>query len=357
MNNTISLLRIIGTPFQEYNNQIMPDDLTEAKKLFKYAEKNKIGLLYLQSLKNKNLLKKYDLEYLFDLEMDKHEKQIITAVNICKHLNNIKCDYALFKSIFYFPATPNDVDIIIFNSEDIYLQILDKLPHLGYERIEDVPSPSEVMFHDLRENQHVINNSKDIFDIDFYREAGASHVIYLDKRKLRKFKINSILHGESIPIFCPEAELITIITHAIVPEQIITLLIYYATLEYLKDKFDLDLFLSIAQENEVIYPVKIHFSIIASLHMRAYGFVPKPVKYILKNIGTSKNEIKKLNLHKCEMPHKCSLNVIILILILKSKEAIFRKSLIKQIYFMLMDPDLMKWVIHNFLWRRKRNTY
>jgi hypothetical protein len=294
---------------------------------------------------------------LWNDEICRHQQQRITAANISSQLNYLGSDYALFKSIFHFPATPNDVDILIFDSEGGYQEILDYLPSVGYRKIEETPSPSEVMFHDLRECDHSDMRLKDIFDIDLYREAGASHVVYLDKTKLRRYVTTEMIEGTEVKVFSPETELVTIIAHAIIPEQITTLLVYYASLYYLKGPFNLDLFLRIAQENYVIFPLRIYFTIAASLHEMAHGFVPEPIEYILARIGRLSAEGKQFKSSGFIMPYRCSTTSALKTIVSKLGENTFRKSMCRQMTSMVQNPELTKWVVKNLIWRRTRDTY
>lgn len=357
MNQTLRLLRVIGSPFCDGRSDEIPTDACEVDALYKYAVRNKIGLLFLQSLSESNTLDAHEMRSLWNQELERHQKQKITAVRISTHLNSQNVDYVLFKSLFHFPATPNDVDVLIFDSEGPYNQFLEYIPSVGYRRIEEIPSPSEVMFHDLRESDHEDMKTKDIFDVDLYREAGASYVIYLDKRKLRKYVTTTEIDGNKVVVFIPEAELLTIITHAIIPEQILTLLVYYASLYYLHSNFDIDKFIRIAQENSAVYPLRIHFSIAAALHQSAHGFVPEPVEAILSRIGSLERETSALESNAMDMPYRCSKSATLRTMLQKSKEDVFRRSMTRQLLSMVKNPELTKWVIQNIIWRRTRETY
>ncbi len=52
----MKLLRTIGSPFTPEQKQALPENRSEAQELYVYATKNKIGLLYLEALKNKDIL-------------------------------------------------------------------------------------------------------------------------------------------------------------------------------------------------------------------------------------------------------------------------------------------------------------
>jgi len=56
-----------------------------------------------------------------------------------------------------------------------------------------------------------------------------------------------------------------------------TLFVYYATLHYLEkmNSKEIKRFIDIAKENNVTFPVRTHFSLVAELHNAAHGFVPR----------------------------------------------------------------------------------
>ena len=69
MNRTIKLLRVIGSPFAPDREAELPENKQEALELYNYAIKNKIGLLYLEALKDSGKLEEFEsnaFEYEFE---------------------------------------------------------------------------------------------------------------------------------------------------------------------------------------------------------------------------------------------------------------------------------------------------
>jgi len=60
--STIKLLRTIGSPFAPEQKQVLPENKEEALELYEYATKNKIGLAYLESLKDQERLEEFGLK-------------------------------------------------------------------------------------------------------------------------------------------------------------------------------------------------------------------------------------------------------------------------------------------------------
>ena len=359
-NSTIKLLRTIGSPFISCQEQELPESKDEASKLYDYATKNKIGLVYLESLKNHGKSEDFGLKLKYREEQKKHTEQIATAVRISERFNSSSVNYAIFKSIMPFPATPNDVDIIHFGSNAEYEKAVRILPRSEYMEVNDagLTDTSQRMFHDTRECEHVDPYTKDVFDIDIYQSISASYILYLDKRKLEKYVTEMNMSGNKLKVLRPEADLAAIIIHSIIPEQLCTLFVYYATLHHLAkmDSEEINRFIDIAKENNITFPVKAHCSLVAELHKAAHGFVPEKIEEILGELGNERSERKCLLRNNFKMPHRYSLPVVIRTLLKKAKEEEFRRSAVKQAISML-NPKLAKYVISEIILRRRRETY
>lgn len=237
MNRTVKLLRIIGSPFAPEQKQELPENKEESTELYIYAMKNKIGLLYLETLKNQGRLEVFGLESEYQEEHEKHNEQVTTAFRIAKLFNSNNINYIVFKSIMPYPAVPNDIDIVHLGSDDEYKKAKGIILQNGYEEFfgefGSGISPSQTMFHDSRDGPHLGLSKKDIYDIDLYREIMASYIVYLDREKFKKYVTEMDVSGMRIRVLEPEAELVALITHSIIPEQLCTFSVYYATLHYL----------------------------------------------------------------------------------------------------------------------------
>lgn len=356
MNPTLKLLRVIGSPFVPEHES--PKDKDDALELYDYATKNKIGLAYLESLSDQGALEEFELEPKYEEEQKKHNEQSITAKRISELFNSSGINYAIFKSIMPFSATPNDVDIIHFGSDEEYKKAADIMLQSSYTEVKGQADSEQRMFHDAKCGGYLDPHphEKDVYDVDLYQRIAASYVLYLDKRKLEKYV--TTIRSNKIRVLKPEAELVTVIIHSIIPEQLCTLLVYYATLHYMKHMNSKDIkgFIDIAKENNVTFSVKAHCSLVAELHRAAYGFVPEKVEEILIKLGDEEKERKILAKNGFQMPHKYSLSAVLRILLEKMREREFRRSVVKQMVYML-NPKLFKWVVYNIIWRRKRETY
>jgi len=338
---------------------VLPENKEEALELYEYATKNKIGLAYLESLKDQERLEEFGLKGKYEEEKKKHDEQQVTASRISELFNSYGINYAIFKSIMPFPATPNDVDIIHFGSDDEFNKAAKMMLQSGYIEVKPKADSLQREFHDAKRGGYIDPHphEKDIYDIDLYQETAASYLVYLDKIKLTKHVVEINIRGNHLRVLKPEAELVAIITHSIIPEQLFTLLAYYATLYYLADRnFNIDEFIHIAKENNVTYPVRVHSTLTVALHEIAHGFIPEKLNEILNELGNDDKELRCFVSNDLKMPHRYSIRALVRTVVEKLKERVFRRSLIKQIIGM-SNPRLAKWVIENIIWRRRRETY
>lgn len=355
MSSTLKILRTTGSPFAPDHEELKSRN--EALKLHDYAVKNKIGLLYLETLKDQGKLEDFGLGSKYKAECEKHNEQLITLNRIAKFLNSLNTDYAVFKSIMPYPATPNDIDILCFCLDEEYKEIVETLLKNGYIKPEEGSGPHVVMFHDTRDCDHIDLHEKDVYDIDLYKDVAISHIVYLDKRKLAKYVTEIDVLGEQVKVLKPEAELVASITHSIIPTQLFTLFIYYATLYHLAGMSpdDIKRFINIAKENNATFSVRTHCSLVAELHKVAHGFVPEELEEILANLGNETQDVRNLVRNDLEMPYRYSWAVI-RALLEKTREKRFQRSVVVQVKSML-NPRFAKYVICAVVKMRGRGTY
>ncbi|MEM0203270.1 MAG: hypothetical protein QXO16_04725 [Archaeoglobaceae archaeon] len=359
-NPTIKLLKIVGSPFAPEQKQDLPKNKEEALELYNHAIKNKIGLLYLDTLQKRGKIHDLGLEAEYKKELEKHNEQLITMTRASKLLNSLSCDYAIFKSIMPFPAVPNDVDIVYFNSYEELNSIVKKFLSSGYKEVvpKGYPYRKNLKFklHDSRICGHVDPDANDVYDLDLYYAILVSYIAYLNRVNFRKYITKTRIKGEEVKVLSPEADLVTVIAHSVIVEQLFTLLSYYATLYYLS-RISIDDFILITKENHVASPIKAHFSLVAELHRLSNGFIPEKIKEVLTELGSENREKMLLAKNNFKMPHKYSSITIIKALLEKMKEKEFRRSVVKQIMYTLKDPKLAGWVVYHIVRRRRRETY
>lgn len=343
----------------------MPESKREALELYNYAIKNKIGLLYLESLKKGRVLEDLGLKSDYEKEQERYYEQMITAARISRLLNLLNVDYAIFKSIMPFATILNDIDIIYFCPDDKMDLVTCALTKSGYTEVKVIHVGKvannilQYQFHDMRKNVHKDPLKKDIYDLDIYREITVlDYIIYLDKKNLQKYITTRNLLGTKVSVLRPEAELVAIMAHSVVKEQIFTLLVYFATSYYFAkmNSEDIDMFIKIVKENNVIVPVRTCICLVAKLHEKVHGLYPEKLNKIIEALGYESLEVKNLIREKFKMPHHYNLLILTRTLLEIAKENRTRKSIAWQVKHML-NPHGFKRAIAGFINYQKRETY
>ena len=360
MTQTIALLKIIGSPFCDDDVRGLPESVTDAKDLYTFAMKNKVGLLYLTALEERGELEKYSLRDEYIREIKKNEDQTATLYRISHLFNVHNIKYAIFKSSMPFPATPNDVDIIHFGNDDEFSKACRLMLAADYQEVTGTADTQQRMFHDTVTGGVLDPHpkKKDVFDIDLYQKVSASQLVYLDKAILERYVMNICPEGNQIKALSPEAELMAIIIHSIFPELLCTALAYYATLYYVYKMDDENIleFIDVVEANHVKKATQTHFSIVAELHQEAHGFAPGKIDQICNLLGGKENEGKSVVKNCFKLPHKYSVGCFLRVTAEKCYENEFRQSIPTQIVFSL-NPKNFKWIVNNLIWRYRRETY
>ena len=342
-NLTIKLLRTIGSPFTPTTE--MPEGDIETPELFDLAEKNKILLFYLETLKQRGKLSKLKTEY--DKEHQRYTKYISEFTKAAKILNASDIDYTVFKTIRPYPVVPSDVDVVVLGDDREYKKAVEMFLKASYkEAVPDGPCPQAGDLMDPIEK----------IPTDLQKEVEVSYVIYMDKNKFEGEIIKDKLpSGEEIYNLTPELDLAIVVAHSIIQEQMYLLGEFY-TFIYLLSKMnekEIKKFVSILRDNKIVTAARHHLAVTATLYEAAYGAVPQKLDDILNEIGTEESEAEKLIKSDFKMPHRFSLLTLAKVFIEKMKEKRFRNSVASQMLHML-DPRLTKFVISQVIFRRKR---
>ena len=177
MNITLKIIRTIDSARNERATPIKYNILDA----YKHALKNKIGLLYLESLDKAGMLPN-ELKPELELQNEKLRKSLITVKRVAAVLNKARVNYVVYKSLMPFPATLNDVDMLVLDPNEGFRRASTALLRNSFDLIAQ--APLETLFHDRREQKHGDPEGKDVYDVDLYNEIGASYIISIDKRKL-----------------------------------------------------------------------------------------------------------------------------------------------------------------------------
>ena len=154
------------------------------------------------------------------------------------------------------------------------------------------------------------------------------------------------------------ADLTVVLTHSIVPEQLFTLGDYYSTLYYIQkmDKRGLNKLAQIFKENNITRAGFASLGVISVLHEEMYGFVPDKITYLMEEMGCNSKRGSKIISNDFALPYRYDISVIVKVLAERMRNKQGLKSMLTQGVCMV-DPRLMKWVVWNIIFRRRRETY
>lgn len=348
-----AILGIIGSPFNNVQSlDLERFDLTE---LYEIAQKNKIGFLFLESLTKAKIINDTLQTELHNLR-ETYFTQRLTSERAAAILNKTRCNYAVVKSRYPFPATPNDVDLLVLGDDDDYRDAVKSFRDNNFELVGD-EAPFEVCLHDSRSTKHFDDPlkkfaSKDPFDIDIYKEVGASHIIYMDKMKLINTKSETNINGTVVNILSPPAELALSIFHSIYPERLYTLLLHFHILYTISDmrSADVDEFLRICRDHKMGNAAILTLSLTEIIQEICFGESPNKVTALREAFGRK----KEIDVHT--IPYLYPLGMLFHAFWGKRNDLVFTISVIRQILSML-NPRYARYVISVYKDRNNRDTY
>ena len=361
MNLSYKLVSFLGSPFVKdvASREIKFSD-EEKKELYRIAYNNKVGLFFLQRLKDIGELS--PLEDTYALDRVRYDETLRTAINLSSAISEYTSDFAIFKFLKPYPHTPSDVDVLFFLSKEDYFKTVDYLLNNGYFKIGECPS--QVVVYDLRGGYEQMDKRTESgkeggkYYIDLYNKVSASHVIYVDNETLDGHKIKVDCQGGAIQTLDPIADLTVVLTHSIIPEQLFTLGDYYTALCYIQkmDKEGLNKLAQMFRDNNITRAGITSLSVISSLHEKVCGFVPDKIGYVMGEMGWNPKVGGEISSTDFALPYRYSVSTLIKVLAERMKNKNGLKSILAQGVCML-DPRLMKWVVYNIILRRKRETY
>jgi len=345
LNRTIEFLRVVGSPGIARKEHLV--DEAESLELYDFAVKNKVPLLYLESLKRQGKLNK--LKTKLDEEHEKYLKFIGGIDRVSKILDGAGIEYALFKTIKPYPAVPGDIDIVIMGDATMCERAVGVLREAGYKYIGAFnPGPSV---------EDLVDPKDDII-IDLQEEISLSYLIYMDKNKfIDEITEIKLPIGGAVKSITPELDLAVVIIHSLT-EHLYTLGDCYTflyTLSEMSEK-DINTFIDILDEHKIKGIARSFITITDVLCEAAYGDKTEKLNYLLNTLNYDAREAKNLIKSNFKMPHRYSVITIGRMLLEKTKEKRFRRSVVTQMFHML-NPRLTKFIVSEFIWRRKKEYY
>lgn len=340
MSSTIKFLQFLASPYAKTANFGL--DKLEIENLIHKAEKNKMLFFFLTNLIERGI-NTFSRKYC--IEKEKLSKINNLIAKISQILSNTHINYAFFKTIRPYKSTTVDLDILIF-SDDGYKKSLAVLQKAGYRLLAD--GPQSATFYDEKAN----------IGIDFYKEIAVSHIIYMDKQTLIPHVTEvKISNYDNVKVLQPEADLACIIAHSILKEQMYTLSEYFSFIYYLK-VLNLQKFLVLIKQNNILNATRTHATITALLHKTAHGSVPDKLQELLSYLGEDKFESNRIIRKNFNTPHKYHPLTVAKSLLEVTKGRKAKQSLAVQLFYILkLNPKISKDFVSRLINHITRETY
>ena len=330
---------MIGSPFVDGEPE---PDMINTDGLFDYAKLNRMPMLYLKHTNEYGIKESHNDEYdeLYN-KWDEIEQRIKKVIRV---LGDNGVEYYTFKSIKPYREVTVDIDLLILNSYDKALSVL---TDSGYKRLDDGPLSSTFRDPDFR------------IDYDIYNEIGVSQIIYVDKEKIKGWEyMKPLSTGGAINSLRPEVDLLSVIGHSVIKEQLYILAEYFSTLYFIKDMSDdgVEDFIDMTHKLKLRSAVKAHVGVTAMIHKLVHGSIPAKLKRIIDVFGVDSLETNRMLSSDLSAPHKFHPITVAKTLVEKTGEGSARRSFARQIQSMIR-PEFTNSFMSKLISHIQRETY
>ena len=281
MTHTYELIKIIGSPFVEALPQV-DEEILES--IYDQAFADRVALLYLDLHRKKGWSSQLETKY--QALRDRREKTLDVITDLGAVLNRFGVnDYAVFKSLKPYPATPNDTDVIVFGKKEKFETALQTLYDANYLFHEWAPMQT-TLIHPGGKGKTGKGKKGGTWYIDMYSDISTDYFLYIDKKSLRPYIETRVINGKQIQNVRKEIELAIILFHNVFPERTFQLEHFYMPLYHLAEEdFDASVMLTFAREQKLMHALSTNLTLVSHIHEKIFGFVPEPIVAILRKIG------------------------------------------------------------------------
>ena len=302
MTYTYDLIKIIGSPFVDEIPDVPFDVLEE---IYDKAFADRVALLYLTIHRSKEW--PASLEEKYQNLSDRRGKTLDVVASLGRSLNEFSVkDYAIFKSLKPYPATPNDTDVIIFGDKNQFKAVLEHLYSEDYLFHEWAPMQT-TLIHPKGKGKTGKGKKGGTYYIDMYSDISTDYFLYIDKRSLLPYVETRSINGQEIQNVRKEVELAIILFHNVFPERTFQLEHFYMPLYHLKeDNFDLDVMIEFAENQKLTRAVATNLTFVEYIHRKLFGFVPDRIVSLLDRWGRNSQELERIKVRGETTPYMIS---------------------------------------------------
>ena len=331
MTQTFDLIKIIGTPFYG-GRQNVSDDVLE--RIYDKAFADRVALLYLTIHRRAGWSPA--LEEKFQALDSRRDKTLNVVATLGRSLNAFSVkDYAIFKSLKPYPATPNDTDVINFRDKKQFEAVLQHLYAEGYVFHEWAPMQT-TLIHPDGIGKTGKGKKGGTYYIDMYSDISTDYFLYIDKRSLLPYIETREIRGQKIQNVRKEVELAIILFHNVFPERTFQLEHFYMPLYHLaEDDFDVEVMIQFAEQQRLARAIATNLTLVEYVHHQIFGFSPDAVTALLERWGRNRAELERFKNSGMETPYMISPRTFWLTFFDKVHDKAAQKSLLVQGVHML----------------------
>lgn len=336
-NTLTALLRTIGYPEGGTWTDRSP---TESRRLLEMARENKVESLYLRALSDTGELDSLSEAYEASRQ---YQRDVVETCRRTVDLFEGRVDYAFVKSIHPFPADASDVDVALFDVDDVESLPVDFAEH-GYEVLGTAPSAATIK--DTETGQLV----------DLQRFFGLHKVVYYNHDRLAANVEREEIGGVAHPVPARPYDLSLVVNHS-VTELAYLLKEYYATVYMLetRDRETVETFIEDVRFNRAEPGCRAFLGVTDALTRAAFGRRPRHYDFLEAELGTSSRERSRMEA-RMEAPYDYSRTTLTRFTLRKFRERQFRRSFLRQVPS-FANPLTAGYILKKVYARKARDTY
>jgi hypothetical protein len=323
--DTTRLMKILGFPNSrpELADNVTEDDLL---KLLPLAIENKVPLFFLERAvtlcKNSK-----SLETHYQIFLEKSQSFSSLMGEVSNILAKAQTDYVVFKTFRPFPFVTVDADILFFTREEFWrahreLRRAYKLGGFGAYSIT------------------LYDQKRDI-NLDLHLDIAVSRMVYMNIQLLRKYMTKVSVNGSQLSVLTPPAAIVTVLSHSLYKEQMLTLSDYYTTLTQILKMTSNErrALVDLAEQLNLGLSLKLALNLIDSLTKMVFRRSPSVIADIADMIQIDEIEEKAMHMsinkfvQPVQLPYKYPLLSVSFAFMMKSiKDPLMRSTAANQFF-------------------------
>jgi hypothetical protein len=279
------LLETIGSPIG--TGARVPAE-SEIEELTEFAFKSRVGLLFLDECIRRGVDLGPTAKALHESLTKRRAATDEVIVRLARRLDEVALgEWVLFKSIKPFASTPNDTDWFPFDPKR-HQGLVNHLMSDGQFKLLEKAPRQTTLIEARGEGVTDTTKSGGVYYIDCYIYPSTDYFIYLDPRRLRRYREEAQVNGVAIPVLAPQAELAAIMFHNVFPERSFSIESYYLIKRYLeqtKERGALDDFVRVCRDQKMEYAAAANLALTRDIDAAHFNIVDGDIDALLKALG------------------------------------------------------------------------